>query len=304
MAVTTAGFKPKLWVPGDWNAFFGFGTNILVNMLCAHRPAALRAQDARRAGVRPHPARHRPDAVPQHHVLRLAGLSPRQGDRPHRRLRPALGHQRAAHVRRRVRDHAADPDHHQGSRAGLGSRPHLGVRAELRADGRRLHRALHPQDHATRRPAGLAGRHLDHLHLDAAGRPDGDDADHRPGLLCRHHGRLVRRRALLQGRAGRPGGHHRRRHHRLGLDLPRLQLWRPDLRGAEGRRLELRLFLPHAGCRPRLRRLPVHRHHPGDGDPVRHLRPRRGDGQCRERRRRRRFLPDDQGADRRRASSA
>src|SRR5579859_3208783 len=28
---TTA--KPKIWVPGDWNAFFGFGTNILVNML-------------------------------------------------------------------------------------------------------------------------------------------------------------------------------------------------------------------------------------------------------------------------------
>ncbi len=27
------GTKPKLWVPGDWNAFFGFGTNILVNLL-------------------------------------------------------------------------------------------------------------------------------------------------------------------------------------------------------------------------------------------------------------------------------
>jgi len=26
-------FRPKLWTPGDWNAFFGFGTNILVNML-------------------------------------------------------------------------------------------------------------------------------------------------------------------------------------------------------------------------------------------------------------------------------
>ncbi len=25
--------KPILWAPGDWNAFFGFGTNILVNML-------------------------------------------------------------------------------------------------------------------------------------------------------------------------------------------------------------------------------------------------------------------------------
>src|SRR5277367_6570844 len=28
-----AAFKPKIWVPGDWNAFFGFGTNILVNLL-------------------------------------------------------------------------------------------------------------------------------------------------------------------------------------------------------------------------------------------------------------------------------
>ncbi len=26
-------FKPAIWTPGDWNAFFGFGTNILVNML-------------------------------------------------------------------------------------------------------------------------------------------------------------------------------------------------------------------------------------------------------------------------------
>src|SRR6187200_2716919 len=32
MATTTT-FKPSLWTPGDWNAFFGFGTNILVNML-------------------------------------------------------------------------------------------------------------------------------------------------------------------------------------------------------------------------------------------------------------------------------
>ncbi|WP_024518560.1 hypothetical protein [Bradyrhizobium sp. Tv2a-2] len=28
-----AGFKPVVWTSGDWNAFFGFGTNILVNML-------------------------------------------------------------------------------------------------------------------------------------------------------------------------------------------------------------------------------------------------------------------------------
>jgi AGZA family xanthine/uracil permease-like MFS transporter len=30
---TPSASKPKLWVPGDWNAFFGFGTNILVNLL-------------------------------------------------------------------------------------------------------------------------------------------------------------------------------------------------------------------------------------------------------------------------------
>jgi AGZA family xanthine/uracil permease-like MFS transporter len=32
-STTTSDFRPILWQPGDWNAFFGFGTNILVNML-------------------------------------------------------------------------------------------------------------------------------------------------------------------------------------------------------------------------------------------------------------------------------
>src|SRR5215510_9933198 len=31
--MTTKLTKPQIWVPGDWNAFFGFGTNILVNLL-------------------------------------------------------------------------------------------------------------------------------------------------------------------------------------------------------------------------------------------------------------------------------
>src|SRR5436305_467301 len=30
---TTGTYQPKLWTPGDWNAFFGFGTDILVDML-------------------------------------------------------------------------------------------------------------------------------------------------------------------------------------------------------------------------------------------------------------------------------
>jgi AGZA family xanthine/uracil permease-like MFS transporter len=31
--VMTGAHRPTIWTPGDWNAFFGFGTNILVNML-------------------------------------------------------------------------------------------------------------------------------------------------------------------------------------------------------------------------------------------------------------------------------
>src|SRR5580698_2177835 len=32
-AASSAGFRPRIWTTGDFNAFFGFGTNILVNML-------------------------------------------------------------------------------------------------------------------------------------------------------------------------------------------------------------------------------------------------------------------------------
>jgi AGZA family xanthine/uracil permease-like MFS transporter len=32
-SITSEMKRPALWAPGDWNAFFGFGTNILVNML-------------------------------------------------------------------------------------------------------------------------------------------------------------------------------------------------------------------------------------------------------------------------------
>jgi AGZA family xanthine/uracil permease-like MFS transporter len=33
MDASTAKNRPALWTPGDWNAYFGFGTNILVNLL-------------------------------------------------------------------------------------------------------------------------------------------------------------------------------------------------------------------------------------------------------------------------------
>ena len=116
MTVTTA-TKPKLWVPGDWNAFFGFGTNILVNLLTLTGLLrfVLKMPDELVFG-RILPATGLMLCL-SHDVLRLARLSAGEEDRPHRCLRAAVRHQRAAHVRRRVRDHAADPDHHQGSDA-------------------------------------------------------------------------------------------------------------------------------------------------------------------------------------------
>ena len=63
---------------------------------------------------------------------------------------------------------------------------------------------------------------------------------------------------------------------------------------------ELRLLGADPGLRPRVLRLRVPRRHPGHRDPVRHLRPGRGDGQRRERGSRGRRLPDHARAHRRR----
>ncbi len=79
-------FKPAMWTPGDWNAFFGFGTNILVNMLVLTGLLrfVLKMPDALVFGrILPAP---RADDVPVHVLLRLARLSAGQENRPQRRL--------------------------------------------------------------------------------------------------------------------------------------------------------------------------------------------------------------------------
>ena len=53
---TTSQSQPKLWVPGDWNAFFGFGTNILVNVLVLTGLLRFVLKMPDSSGVRPHPA--------------------------------------------------------------------------------------------------------------------------------------------------------------------------------------------------------------------------------------------------------
>jgi AGZA family xanthine/uracil permease-like MFS transporter len=112
----------------------------------------------------------------------------------------------------------------------------------------------------------VAGRHLDHLHRHAAGRADGDDAGDRAGLLRRHHDRLVRRRALLQGRTrglvaivvGRPSPGASTI---LGFDYGGLTL--AGLKAAVSS-FGFSYPMPASATCSRLR---VHRHHPGHAIP-------------------------------------
>jgi len=49
-------FKPVLWTPGDWNAFFGYRHQHPRQYAGVDRPPEVRAEDAGLPGVRPHPA--------------------------------------------------------------------------------------------------------------------------------------------------------------------------------------------------------------------------------------------------------
>ena len=91
-ATSEVPFRPRLWAPGDWNAFFGFGTNILVNMLTLTilLRFVLKMPDPIVFG-RILPA-HGPDDVPVDVLLRLSGLPTGQANRSQRRVRFAFGH--------------------------------------------------------------------------------------------------------------------------------------------------------------------------------------------------------------------
>ena len=86
----------------------------------------------------------------------------------------------------------------------------------------------HPQDHAARRAARRARRHLDHLHLDAPGARNVHDAGDRPRLLRHHPRELVRRVQISQGHSGGSRGDRRRHADRLGRGAVRLQLRRNE----------------------------------------------------------------------------
>ena len=271
MSTTMATGRERYWVPGDWNAFFGFGTNILVNVLVLTGLLrfVLKMPDSLVFGR--NSSRSWADVVPQHGLLRMASVSPGPEDGPNGCLRSSVRHQCATYVRGHFRGHAANPAPDERSDPGMGGWPHLGLCPELRFDGGRLHRAGDPQDHAARGAARFARRHFDHLHLDAARPPRVRDAAHRHGVLRNHLGQLVRRRTLFPGRAGRPDCDRRWYSHRLGIEHFRSRLWRLERRECRRRLLPLRVLVSHSGRRPCLFRFQVHRNHIGHGDSVRHL---------------------------------
>ena len=167
---STTSFQPKLWTPGDWNAFFGFGTNILVNMLTL--TALLRF------------VLKMPDSLVFGRILPAAGLMMFLSTVYYAWLAYRLAKKTGRNdvcalpsgisvphmfivifvIMLPITIKTGDPI--KGWSAG----PRLGVLPELHSDDRRLYRALHPADHAARRIARHPRRRLDHLHLDAARR--------------------------------------------------------------------------------------------------------------------------------------
>ena len=128
-------------MPGDWNAFFGFGTNILVNllMLTGLLRFVLKMPDALVFG-RILPATGLMMCLSTLYYAWLAYRLAKKTGRTDVCALPSgisVPHMFVVDVR----DHAADRAQDRRPGQGLGGRPDLGLRAELRADGRRLHRA-------------------------------------------------------------------------------------------------------------------------------------------------------------------
>ena len=223
-------FRPTIWTPGDWNAFFGFGTNILVNMLVL--TGLLRF------------VLKMPDSLVFGRILPALGLMMCLSTMYYAWLayRLALKTGRSdvcalpsgvsvPHmfvvtfvIMLPITIKTGDPAQRLGGGSGVGVLP------KLHPDDRRFHRAVYPQDHAARSVARHVGRRVHHLHLDAAGARNVHDADHRHRLLRHHHGELVRRLQISEGHSGRPGRDRGGHADRVGFDSVRPELRRHELR--------------------------------------------------------------------------
>ena len=105
---STTAYRPKLWVPGDWNAFFGLGTNVLLNVLVLSGLALFVIKlpgDTVYGRILPALG----IALALGNLLRLPCVPAGAPGGPRRRRGDALRPQRPALLLRDVRDHAAGP---------------------------------------------------------------------------------------------------------------------------------------------------------------------------------------------------
>ena len=223
---STGTYRPVLWTTGDWNAFFGFGTNILVNMLVLTGLLrfVLKMPDSLVFG-RILPALGMMMCLSTFYYAYLAYRLAKRTGRSDVCALPSgvsVPHMFIVTFVIMLPISLTTNDPIQGWEAGLG----LGVLPELHPDDRRFHRAAYSQDHAARRAARNAGRRVDHLHLDAPGAGNLPDARDRADLLCHHHGELARRLQISERHSRRIGGDRRRNAHRLGLQPRRSALRR------------------------------------------------------------------------------
>ena len=207
----------RFWVAGDLNGFFGLFTNVLLNVIVLTGLCLGVVQlPADTVFGRILPALGIALAARQP-LLRVSRLAARQEGRPQRRDRDAVRPERAAHVHRRVPDHAADVPGDQGPARRLACRPRLVLHHRRHRADRRLRRAADSRADAARRDARHAGRHLDRVHLDAPRIPDVGSAVDRLRVLRARADRLDREHPA----ARRPSGRACRRDRRLGDRLGR-----------------------------------------------------------------------------------
>ena len=231
MTATATG-RERFWVPGDWNAFFGFGTNILVNLLVLTGLLrfVLKMPDALVFG-RILPAIGLMLCLSTVYYAWLAYRLAKKTGRTDVCALPSgisVPHMFVVTFVVMLPILLTTKDPVQAWEAGL---TWVFVQSFVLMAGGFIAPVIRKITPRAALLGSLAGISITFISM-RPGLLDVRDAGHRHGLLRHHPGQLVRRRALLPGRAGRPGGDRRRHDHRLGLEHFRPRLRRPQHRAA------------------------------------------------------------------------
>ena len=297
---TTATYQPKLWTPGDWNAFFGFGTNILVNMLVLTGLLrfVLKMPDALVFG-RILPALGLMMCLSTFYYAWLAYRLAQETGRDDVCALPSgvsVPHMFVVTFVIMLPITLKTGDPLKGWSAGL---VWVFFQSFILMIGGFIAPYIRKITPRAALLGALAGISITFISMRPALEMFMTPAI---GLLCfaiilvSWFGGYK----VSEGHSGRPRRHRGRHADRVGLDPVRLQLRRNERSKPCGGVRQLRLLGAAAGVRHGVLGLRVPRHYSGHRHSVRHLRSRRGDGQRRERRGRGRCLSDHARAHRRR----